>query len=333
MTNTGKLQQNPGSKIILWKLLRPKQVEEISTEKPLLTKTDDVTDNLVSFLVKNVGKLFGDLEETTMHLKPTINSDETTLVLRKTIATHSSNKEEDKFNLAIDENNFDTETEQAEQQNQASESIDSLNFFNSMPDKDQSSIRRSCIFCNNVAVMECYDPKNKLIPSNLCEREEDLCYSQHTPFGIVDRGCFNVNHNLSAYVCSCNLCNYISISEMPYLFSTKRDWVENVIELSRTRRLRRSVLKEMSCLRCEVNVSTETGDMLDNANCLEGNVGTLPIQVCSENEICGVKAIRSEGYIWRGCVAKPLYNYWWTLCDSDLCNYDSLVSVYDELQI
>lgn len=106
----------------------------------------------------------------------------------------------------------------------------------------------------------------------MCQHDDDVCYSLHTPFGIVDRGCFNVNHNITTYVCSCNLCNYISISEMPLMFSKKRDWVDNVIELSRTRHFRKSVFKDMSCLRCEVNTTTKTGDMLDSANCLEGSM-------------------------------------------------------------
>lgn len=97
----------------------------------------------------------------------------------------------------------------------------------------------------------------------------------HTPFGIVDRGCFDVNHNLSTYVCSCNLCNYISISEMPYMFSGKQDWLENVKELYRTKRLRNSIHKDMSCLRCEVNATLKTTDMLDNENCLAGNMYVL----------------------------------------------------------
>ncbi|XP_028040554.1 uncharacterized protein LOC114250760 [Bombyx mandarina] len=191
--------------------------------------------------------------------------------------------------------------------------------------------RRSCIACDNIMAKDCSDPKNKLVPSILCEREDDLCYSMHTPFGIIDRGCFNVNYNISTYVCSCNLCNYISISEMPYIFSSKRDWVDNVVELSRTIRFRKSVFKDMSCLRCEVNVTTERGDMLDSANCLEGNVGLLPREICGEDEICVVKSIRSQGYIWRGCAKSPLYNYWWKYCDSDLCNYDSITSIYDFL--
>lgn len=56
---------------------------------------------------------------------------------------------------------------------------------------------------------------------------------------------------------------------------------------------------------------------------------SVATQICKEKEICGIKAIRSIGYIWRGCVKSPLYNYWITFCDSDLCNYDEVVSVYD----
>lgn len=106
----------------------------------------------------------------------------------------------------------------------------------------------------------------------MCERENDLCYSMHTPFGIIDRGCFNVNFNLTIYVCSCNLCNYISLSEMPYIFATKQDWVDNVVELSRTRHFRKSIFKSMSCLRCEVNTTIKTDAMIESANCLEGNM-------------------------------------------------------------
>ncbi|XP_059057513.1 uncharacterized protein LOC131851100 [Achroia grisella] len=189
--------------------------------------------------------------------------------------------------------------------------------------------RRSCIACNNVITEDCNDPKNKLISSVICARDDDLCYSLHTPFGIIDRGCFNTNHNLTTYVCSCNLCNYISISEMPYIFSKKQDWIDNVVELSRTRHFRKTVFKDMSCLKCEVNMTIKKGDMLDKANCLEGNVGTLPLQKCQKNEICAVKAIKNDGYIWRGCIKSPLYNYWWTFCDSDLCNYDAIASLYD----
>lgn len=57
----------------------------------------------------------------------------------------------------------------------------------------------------------------------------------------------------------------------------------------------------------------------------------LPIQECLQDEVCAVRAIKSQGYIWRGCIKSPLYNYWWAFCDSDLCNYDKLVSIYDFL--
>ncbi|XP_047531431.1 uncharacterized protein LOC125067096 [Vanessa atalanta] len=199
-------------------------------------------------------------------------------------------------------------------------------------ENDISIPKRSCISCNNIISMGCSDPKNKLIPSIICKNNEDMCYSQHTPFGIVNRGCFNIYRNLTTYVCSCNLCNYISISEMPHIFSMKRDWIENVIELSRTKSFRNSIFKDMSCLRCEVNTTKTVmaEDVSANTNCLEGHISALPIQECAENEICGVKAIRSEGYVWRGCLANPLYNYWWRFCDSDLCNHDSLVSIFEE---
>ncbi|XP_022828274.1 uncharacterized protein LOC111357707 [Spodoptera litura] len=204
--------------------------------------------------------------------------------------------------------------------------------FNSS-ESEFGDMKRSCIMCNNVATEDCNDPKNKLIPSIMCEHDDDVCYSLHTPFGIVDRGCYNVNHNISTYVCSCNLCNYISISEMPFMFSKKRDWIDNVIELSRTRHFRKSVFKDMSCLRCEVNTTTKTGDMLDSANCLEGSIGNLPVEDCRVDEICAVRALRADGYIWRGCVKAPLYNYWWAVCDRDLCNYDPPVILYDFVNV
>lgn len=109
------------------------------------------------------------------------------------------------------------------------------------------------------------------VPSTICTRNEDVCYSQHTPFGIVSRGCFDVYNNLTMYVCSCNICNYISISEMPHIFSTKRDWIGNVIELSRTKSFRKSIFKDMSCLTCEVNAAV-TGTLINNTDCLEGNM-------------------------------------------------------------
>ncbi|CAB3226685.1 unnamed protein product [Arctia plantaginis] len=189
--------------------------------------------------------------------------------------------------------------------------------------------RRSCINCNNVGVEDCNDPKNKLIQSVMCEHDDDLCYSMHTPFGIIDRGCYNSNHNLTTYVCSCNLCNYISISEMPYTFNTKQDWIDNVIEISRTRHFRKSIFKDMSCLRCEVNSTVQKADLIESANCLEGSIGNIPVEECEQNEVCAVKAHRAHGYIWRGCVRTPLYNYWWYFCDYDLCNYDTVLSLYD----
>ncbi|XP_075975687.1 uncharacterized protein LOC142976284 [Anticarsia gemmatalis] len=189
--------------------------------------------------------------------------------------------------------------------------------------------RRSCIMCNNVVAEDCNDPRNRLIQSVVCARDDDMCYSMHTPFGIIDRGCFNANHNLTTYVCSCNLCNFMSISEMPYTFANKHDWVDNVIELSRTRGFRKSVFRDMSCLRCEVNTTQQKGDVLDGANCLEGNIGSLPVEECDQNEVCAVKALRADGYIWRGCLKAPLYNYWWSMCNYDLCNYDTIISLYD----
>ncbi|KAL0880264.1 hypothetical protein ABMA27_002721 [Loxostege sticticalis] len=190
----------------------------------------------------------------------------------------------------------------------------------------------SCIICNNVAMDECNDPKNNLIPATFCKRDENLCYSQHTPFGVIDRGCYNSNEDLTTYVCACNLCNYISIAETPFLFSSKSEWADNVLELSRMRNLRKSILKDMACLKCEVNATSKKEDMSDAANCLQGNIGSLPTEECKEDEICAVKAIRKDGYIWRGCVKFPQFNYWWALCDSDLCNYDTISSIYDYLR-
>ncbi|KAM3964980.1 uncharacterized protein ACR2FA_000867 [Aphomia sociella] len=209
------------------------------------------------------------------------------------------------------------------------QNVNAFSFNTTESEFNVADSRRSCIACDNVVAEDCNDPKNKLISTTICNHDDDLCYSLHTPFGIVDRGCFNVNYNLTTYVCSCNLCNYISISEMPNIFSKKRDWIDNVVELSRTRHYRKSVFKDMSCLKCEVNITIKTGDMLDKANCLEGNIGTLSTQKCKQNEICGVKAVKGNGYIWRGCIKSPLYNYWWKFCDSDLCNYDAIVSLYD----
>ncbi|XP_050674465.1 uncharacterized protein LOC126971981 [Leptidea sinapis] len=187
--------------------------------------------------------------------------------------------------------------------------------------------KRSCIKCDNTILEDCVNPVNKVVPTITCDRQQDLCYSQHTPFGLVDRGCFNVNHNITTYVCSCNLCNYLAISGLSVIFSTKQDWKDNVIEMSRTKRFRRTILKKMSCLKCEVKMSTKTGDDVDRVNCLEGNM--YRIQECKENEICAVRARRSEGYLWRGCATKPLFNYWFGLCDTDICNHDKLISIFD----
>ncbi|XP_026319258.1 uncharacterized protein LOC113229791 [Hyposmocoma kahamanoa] len=169
--------------------------------------------------------------------------------------------------------------------------------------------------------------KGKQIPSMVCENDRDKCYSLHTPFGIVDRGCFDIQKNVSVYVCSCNHCNSKSINDMPVMFDTKQDWIKNVIDLSYLRRLKRSILKEISCLHCEVQTAQHSDR--ESADCVDGNVNSVPTITCNEKEICGIKAIRSVGYIWRGCIESPLYNYWITYCDFDLCNYDELVSVYD----
>ncbi|XP_049872897.1 uncharacterized protein LOC126371624 [Pectinophora gossypiella] len=195
---------------------------------------------------------------------------------------------------------------------------------------DLKDLKRSCIMCDNVAIDGCSSPKNSLIPSMVCEYDDSLCYSLHTPFGIVDRGCFSMQHNMTTYVCACNLCNYESITDMPIIFSNKRDWIENVFDLTYSRRLKKSVFKGMTCLKCETN-STAGGDPIDNSNCLEGRIANIPTQICADNEVCAVRAIKAQGYVWRGCVNNPLYNYYMTFCDSDLCNYDEVASVYDPI--
>lgn len=108
----------------------------------------------------------------------------------------------------------------------------------------------------------------------VCDNDRDKCYSLHTPFGIVDRGCFNVQHNVSVYVCSCNQCNSKSINDMPVMFDTKQDWIKNIIDMSYSRRLKKSILKELSCLHCEVQ-TTEHSDR-ESADCIDGNVYVLP---------------------------------------------------------
>uniref|UniRef100_A0A2A4JXU4 Uncharacterized protein n=1 Tax=Heliothis virescens TaxID=7102 RepID=A0A2A4JXU4_HELVI len=366
-----------------------RKVEEIGETDFFETTETEESQNLVSFLVKNVREIFDDLVDTaettkiknialkknipkiipnTSIVPPTttepvtfkpilaifVSEANTSSSSISTTTTHTT----DMTDMSdLDENLPLTTLLDKAQESTDSNEIDGRNEimhlhkdtkFNSKPDKkerdivgfangrnstdgdgEQSDPRRSCIMCNNIASEECNDPKNKLITSIMCERDDDLCYSLHTPFGIIDRGCFNVNHNLTTYVCSCNLCNYISISEMPFMFTHKRDWVDNVIELSRTRHFRKSVFKDMSCLRCEVNTTTKTGDMLDSANCLEGNIGNLPVEDCNLDEVCAVRALRADGYIWRGCIKSPLYNYWWSVCDRDLCNYDTIVTLYD----
>lgn len=76
---------------------------------------------------------------------------------------------------------------------------------------------------------------------------------------------------MSTYVCSCNLCNSIAITEMPYTFSKKQDWIENVVDMSRTRHLRRSVFRDMSCLTCIVHNDSKD-PALNDSYCLEGNM-------------------------------------------------------------
>lgn len=107
----------------------------------------------------------------------------------------------------------------------------------------------------------------------VCENNRDKCYSLHTPFGIVDRGCFDVRKNVSVYVCSCNRCNSRSMNDMPVTFDTKQDWIENVVYMSYSRRLRRSILKELSCLHCEVQTANRLD--IESGDCLDGNVYVL----------------------------------------------------------
>ncbi|GBP14903.1 hypothetical protein EVAR_75479_1 [Eumeta japonica] len=173
-----------------------------------------------------------------------------------------------------------------------------------------------------------FSDRQRGLPTVQCPNADDLCYSQHTPFGVVNRGCYNMNSNVNVFVCSCNLCNYISFTEMPYIFSNHQEWAKNVEELSRMIHFRKSIYKRMSCLSCYVNTTnTEQIDNDDNAYCLDGNVIKVPSTECPQDEICGVKSRRGTGYIWRGCLKTPLYNYWYALCDSDDCNNDQIVSL------
>ncbi|XP_050348944.1 uncharacterized protein LOC126772584 [Nymphalis io] len=347
-----------------------RQTEEIRLEKPPKIENDESSQNLVTFLVNNVKQIFTDAEEPIILLEPDLNTESkntieiSTTDIKSTTALDETVSIPTKQNMSemmtVDESNtskanvkvitVEVSKNDTKVENLLAKGYDSFHKtyiqdskhemkkkqpFNStvikmsFTENEINLSKRSCISCNNIVSMGCSEPKNKLIPSVICKNNEDMCYSQHTPFGIVNRGCFNIHRNLTTYVCSCNLCNYISISEMPHIFSMKRDWIENVIELSRTKSFRSSIFKDMSCLRCEVN-ATLTTDLIYKTNCLEGHISSLPIQECGENEICGIKAIRSEGYIWRGCLASPLYNHWWMFCDSDLCNHDSLVSIFEE---
>lgn len=104
----------------------------------------------------------------------------------------------------------------------------------------------------------------------VCENERDKCYSLHTPFGIVDRGCYNVQQNVSIYVCSCNQCNSKSINDMPVMFDTKQEWIKNIVDLSYSRRLKKSILRELTCLTCEVQ-KAEHSDR-ESSDCIDGNV-------------------------------------------------------------
>lgn len=102
-----------------------------------------------------------------------------------------------------------------------------------------------------------------------CPNDGSVCYSLHTPFGIVERGCYNELHNESIYVCGCNLCNYLSLSEMPYVFKNKKEWVDNIHDLSHWRQLTKTVHKNMVCLHCEVD---GTKNEPEYTNCSEGTM-------------------------------------------------------------
>ncbi|KPI94119.1 hypothetical protein RR46_06570 [Papilio xuthus] len=80
-----------------------------------------------------------------------------------------------------------------------------------------------------------------------------------------------------------------------------------------------------SCIACN-NIQ------MHECNEPKNKIGILPKVQCADDEICGVKALKNKGYVWRGCLRSPLYNYWWSLCDSDLCNTDNIVSLYDEIR-
>ncbi|XP_061714163.1 uncharacterized protein LOC133522746 [Cydia pomonella] len=184
----------------------------------------------------------------------------------------------------------------------------------------------SCIFCDNVNNKDCNSPGNKLLPLLRCGNGGDRCYSMQTPFGVVVRGCYNRLLNHTTYVCSCNLCNSIPIHDLPYTFTNKTEWLNNIQELTHGRRLRNSVYNQMACIRCEVN---QTVHEVPDINCLEGKYRVLPSQYCNVDEICGIRSIKSEGYIWRGCIKFPRFNYLWSFCDNDLCNFDPPTSIFD----
>ncbi|XP_047990064.1 uncharacterized protein LOC125229306 [Leguminivora glycinivorella] len=191
---------------------------------------------------------------------------------------------------------------------------------------DQQMRKLACIFCDNVNNKDCNNPSSKLLPLIRCNNGNDRCYSMQTPFGIVDRGCFNRLSNLTTYVCSCNLCNSIPMHELPYTYTNKTEWLYNVQELTHGRRLRNSVYNQMACIHCEVN---QTVHEVPDINCLEGKYRVLPSQYCNVDEVCGIRSLKSEGYIWRGCIKFPRYNYLFNFCDNDLCNFNAATSLFD----
>ncbi|XP_063622383.1 uncharacterized protein LOC134794502 [Cydia splendana] len=191
---------------------------------------------------------------------------------------------------------------------------------------DQHLKKLSCITCDNVNSRDCNNPGNKLLPLQRCNDGADKCYSMQTPFGIVVRGCFNRLVNHTTYVCSCNLCNSIPMHDLPHIFTNKTEWKNNILEISHGRRLRNSVYNQMACIQCEVN---QTVHEIPDINCLEGKYRVLPSQYCNVDEICGIRSIKREGYIWRGCIKYPHYNYLWSFCENDLCNFDPPTSLFD----
>lgn len=99
-----------------------------------------------------------------------------------------------------------------------------------------------------------------------------MCYSMHTPFGIVDRGCTNPYSSLSTFVCADQLCNTMTISELPFVFSKKYEWKRNVKEIiNYFHEVRENPAHTLICLKCEANV-TFSGTTQNNIKCLSGSL-------------------------------------------------------------